>query len=118
MIGPDPFVKIEFMKPLDIEPRFLLQAHIRYGEIICEKIKSAYFSQEEWRICYRKVSKMFTVIKNKMREFDTSLTENEFIRTLSEYPMEDLKEIYGLLPADSSEKPVVQENKTPGDRLW
>lgn len=74
---------------------------VNHTATICIKIKQIWFSEVEWKVAYREVSRILKIIKAQAREAYGNLSEDDFLRALDEWAPEDLKEVYESSKEDS-----------------
>ena len=68
--------------------------YVNLGAIVCGRIKAIWLPDVPWKLAYREVARIFTVIKNNLRDSYDCKYDDEFVEALSEYSDEDLKLAY------------------------
>jgi hypothetical protein len=83
-------MEAEAQEPQRREPKY---PEITLGEMVCEKLKAIYHTDDPWQKCYMQVAQRFTDLKRIARKFYCDKDELEMLQELVRYSEKDIQEM-------------------------
>ena len=75
-----------------------VQEVITLGSQVCAKLRTIYFSNEKWVVCYRSVADLFGNLKHEARKFYPDKNEVELLQELTKYSTNDITDALENVP--------------------
>ncbi len=66
---------------------------VNIGTQICERLKQIYFSDKPWAASHARISKGFSLLKQKARIYYPEMSELEMLKQISKYCDREIKEL-------------------------